>query len=60
MDTWSAELSKLANNFMLAQKISTINAMSAFCEATGADVSKVAKAVGEKQRVLRNFSIHSS
>lgn len=38
---WSAELSKLADNAFLAQRISSINAMSALCEATGADVSQV-------------------
>ncbi|KAI3988615.1 hypothetical protein MKX01_026979 [Papaver californicum] len=44
---WSAELSKLAANAILAQRISSINAMSALCEATGANVSEVAYAVGK-------------
>lgn len=38
---WSAELSKLTANAMLAQRISSINAISALCEATGADVQQV-------------------
>ena len=41
-NTWSSELSKLAANAFLAQRISSINAMSAVCEATGADVAEVA------------------
>ena len=40
-NTWSSELSKLAANAFLAQRVSSINAMSAICEATGADVSEV-------------------
>ena len=40
---WSSELSKLAANAFLAQRISSINSISAFCEATGADVQEVAK-----------------
>lgn len=38
---WSAELSKLTANAMLAQRISSVNAISALCEATGADVQQV-------------------
>jgi len=38
MNTWSSELSKLAANAMLAQKISSINSISAICETSGADV----------------------
>ena len=38
---WSAELAKLTANAMLAQRISSINAISALCEATGADVGQV-------------------
>lgn len=41
MNTWSSELSKLAANAFLAQRISSINSLSAVCEATGADVSEV-------------------
>lgn len=43
---WSAELSKLTANAMLAQRISSINAISALCETTGADVQQVAHAIG--------------
>lgn len=38
---WSAELAKLTANAMLAQRISSVNAMSALCEATGANVQEV-------------------
>ena len=43
---WSAELSKLTANAMLAQRISSMNSISALCEATGADVQQVAHALG--------------
>ncbi|GFP90396.1 UDP-glucose 6-dehydrogenase 1 [Phtheirospermum japonicum] len=49
---WSAELSKLAANAFLAQRISSVNAMSALCEATGADVAQVSFAVGKKFAIL--------
>jgi len=52
---WSAELSKLAANAFLAQRISSINAMSALCEATGADVSQVAFAIGKDSRIGPKF-----
>jgi UDPglucose 6-dehydrogenase len=52
---WSSELSKLAANFFLAQRISTINAISAVCEKTGADVSEVAKIVGMDSRIGEKF-----
>lgn len=52
---WSAELSKLAANAFLAQRISSVNAMSALCEATGADVAEVAYAVGMDSRVGPKF-----
>ncbi|KAL8802481.1 MAG: hypothetical protein Q9182_003789 [Xanthomendoza sp. 2 TL-2023] len=44
MNLWSSELSKLAANAMLAQRISSVNALSAICEATGADVDEVSYA----------------
>ena len=47
MDTWSSELSKLAANAMLAERISSINSLSILCEATGADISEVGKAIGK-------------
>ena len=50
---WSAELSKLTANAFLAQRISSINAISALCEATGADVSEVAYACGVDSRIGR-------
>ncbi|KAE9454430.1 hypothetical protein C3L33_13670, partial [Rhododendron williamsianum] len=49
------ELSKLAANAFLAQRISSVNAMSALCEATGADVSEVAHAVGKDTRIGPKF-----
>ena len=50
-NVWSSELSKLAANAFLAQRISSINAMSELCEATGADVDEVARAVGTDKRI---------
>ncbi|XP_023240910.1 UDP-glucose 6-dehydrogenase-like [Centruroides sculpturatus] len=55
MNTWSSELSKLAANAFLAQRISSINAISAVCEATGADVTEVAHAVGTDSRIGPRF-----
>ena len=55
MNTWSSELSKLAANAFLAQRISSINSMSAICEATGADVSEVAEAIGRDTRIGPKF-----
>jgi UDPglucose 6-dehydrogenase len=52
---WSSELSKLAANAMLAQRISSINALSAICEATGANIDEVAHAVGYDSRVGPKF-----
>lgn len=52
---WSAELGKLAANAFLAQRISSINAMSALCEATEADVEEVARVVGTDSRVGPRF-----
>ncbi|KAK6620374.1 hypothetical protein RUM44_006775 [Polyplax serrata] len=54
-NTWSSELSKLAANAFLAQRISSINSLSAVCEATGADVSEVAAAVGMDTRIGPKF-----
>ncbi|XP_013418684.1 UDP-glucose 6-dehydrogenase isoform X2 [Lingula anatina] len=55
MNTWSSELSKLAANAFLAQRISSINAMSAICEATGADVDQVSHAIGTDSRIGPKF-----
>jgi UDPglucose 6-dehydrogenase len=52
---WSSELSKLAANAFLAQRISSINAISALCEATGADVDEVAHAIGTDSRIGPKF-----
>lgn len=54
-NTWSSELSKLAANAFLAQRISSINSLSAVCEATGADVSEVARAIGLDSRIGPKF-----
>ncbi|KAL1130512.1 hypothetical protein AAG570_011758 [Ranatra chinensis] len=54
-NTWSSELSKLAANAFLAQRISSINSLSAVCEATGANVSEVAMAVGRDSRIGPKF-----
>jgi UDPglucose 6-dehydrogenase len=54
-NTWSSELSKLVANAFLAQRISSINTISAICEATGASVSEVAKAVGLDSRIGSRF-----
>ena len=52
---WSSELSKLAANAFLAQRISSINAISALCERTGADVDEVSKAIGLDNRIGKHF-----
>ena len=52
---WSAELSKLVANAFLAQRISSINSISALCEATGADVDEVANAIGHDSRIGPKF-----
>jgi UDPglucose 6-dehydrogenase len=52
---WSSELSKLVANAFLAQRISSINSVSALCEATGADVDEVANAIGKDSRIGPKF-----
>lgn len=52
---WSSELSKLTANAFLAQRISSINSISALCEATGANVYEVASAIGADHRIGKNF-----
>jgi UDPglucose 6-dehydrogenase len=52
---WSSELSKLAANAFLAQRISSINAISALCEKTEADVAEVARAIGTDSRIGPRF-----
>ena len=51
MDLWSSELSKLAANALLAQRISSVNALSAICEGTGADINEVSYACGLDSRI---------
>jgi UDPglucose 6-dehydrogenase len=55
INIWSSELCKLAANAMLAQRISSINSISAICERTGADVSEIAKSVGMDPRIGPQF-----
>lgn len=52
---WSSELSKLTANAFLAQRVSSINAISELCEKTGADVNEVAKAIGMDARIGSKF-----
>ena len=52
---WSSELSKLTANAFLAQRVSSINAISALCETTGAEISEVVKAIGSDKRIGCNF-----
>lgn len=52
---WSSELSKLTANAFLAQRISSINSISALCERTGADVDEVAHAIGMDSRIGSKF-----
>lgn len=54
-NVWSSELSKLTANAFLAQRVSSINAISELCEKTGADVSEVAKAIGLDSRIGGKF-----
>ena len=54
-NVWSSELSKLTANAFLAQRISSINAMSELCEKTGANVNEVAKAIGMDSRIGSKF-----
>ncbi len=54
-NTWSSELSKLVANAFLAQRVSSINAISALCEATEADVNEISKAIGMDSRIGSKF-----
>ena len=54
-DIWSSELSKLVSNAFLAQRISSINSISALCEKTDADINDVARAVGFDNRIGTKF-----
>ena len=52
---WSSELAKLTANAFLAQRVSSINSIAALCEATGADVREVARAIGTDTRIGSKF-----
>ncbi len=52
---WSSELAKLTANAFLAQRVSSINSIGALCEATGADVREVARAIGTDSRIGSKF-----
>ncbi|MHC5310880.1 nucleotide sugar dehydrogenase [Myroides sp. LJL116] len=52
---WSSELSKLVANAFLAQRVSSINAISELCEVSGADINEVAKAIGMDSRIGSKF-----
>ena len=54
-DGWSSEMSKLTANAFLAQRVSSINSISALCEATGADVGNIAAAIGADSRIGAKF-----
>lgn len=54
-NVWSSELSKLAANALLAQRVSSINALTELCEQTGADIDEVAHAVGLDSRIGAKF-----
>ena len=54
-NVWSSELSKLVANAFLAQRISSINSISALCEKTGADVTEISRAIGADSRIGNKF-----
>jgi UDPglucose 6-dehydrogenase len=54
-NVWSSELAKLASNAMLAQRISSINSLSALCEKTGANIDELSKAIGMDHRIGPKF-----
>jgi UDPglucose 6-dehydrogenase len=54
-NVWSSELSKLTANAFLAQRVSSINSLSELCEATGANIQEVARAIGMDSRIGPKF-----
>jgi UDPglucose 6-dehydrogenase len=54
-NVWSSELAKLVANSMLAQRLSSINSISAICEATGAEVNEISAAIGMDTRLGNSF-----
>lgn len=55
VNVWSSELAKLVANAMLAQRISSINTISAICDRTGADIDEVSFAIGQDTRIGSKF-----
>ena len=54
-NVWSSELSKLVANAMLAQRVSSVNSISALCERTEADISEISRAIGADSRIGPKF-----
>lgn len=54
-NVWSSELAKLVANAFLAQRVSSINAVSAICEKSGADIHEISKAIGMDSRIGSKF-----
>lgn len=54
-NVWSSELSKLTANAFLAQRVSSINALSELCEVTGANINEVSRAIGTDSRIGPKF-----
>ena len=54
---WSSELSKLIANAFLAQRLSSINSITALCESTGAEIDEVVKAIGHDTRIGKKILI---
>jgi len=54
-NVWTSELAKLASNAMLAQRISSINSLSALCEKTGANIDQLSEAIGMDHRIGSKF-----
>ena len=52
---WSSELAKLTSNAFLAQRVSSINSISAICEVTGANIREVSRAIGKDSRIESKF-----
>ncbi len=52
---WSSELSKLVANAYLAQRVSSINSITALCEATDADIDEISRAIGSDPRIGEDY-----
>lgn len=55
---WSSELSKLVANAYLAQRVSSINSITALCEATDADIDEISRAIGSDPRIGASSSLY--